>query len=455
MIDAELIQHYLDGELDESTTQELSQWLLLSAENRALFRREIALAAALVTSATAQPAHSLAPAKPIAPAKTVARRSDSSTRTRTNTSPRTISARHFKKSQRSRVASRLFIFAATAATIVISAILFLRESSAPPSVPTPPTPTLAQPAHDLLIKFFHGSVSVVRNNSVVAPLPTTLQPGDQVRLGSQATAELTMDQGRTHIWAGSDTNLVIAAIKEPQEQTGTKINLTSGTVLIEAAPQPTNAPLRIHSPRCQAKIVGTVLSFSSLPDRDRIVVGHGVVDCSLPNQGQQTRLTAGNVAESDGFSLTTSNLGYQPPTAMAMARVTGFSLVDGKTGTPIAGYTKLESGCVIDCKKLSGRTIHIRAEVTWTQTNEGEVHFHFLKKESLVNQVPPYVLSFDLPPFGSLNHKWPISDGIHSLVATPYSGPYRKEDNDQFPNGVKDQPGHSATLIFTVINSSP
>ncbi len=451
MIDAEFIQRYLDGELDESTTRDLSQWLLMSAENRALFRREIALAAALVTSATADSAHSLAPAK------TVARRAGSSSRTRTHASPRSISARHFKKSQRSRVASRLFIFAATAATVIISAVLLLREASAPS---TPPAPNLALPTrapvtHDLEIKIFHGPVSVARNNVTMANLPTTLQPGDQVRLGGQANAELTMDEGRTRIWAGADTNFVITAIKDPYEQTGTKINLTSGTVLMEAAPQPTNAPLRIHSLRSQAKIVGTVLSFSVLQDRDRIVVGHGVVDYSLPNQGQQTRLTTGNIGESDGFSLTTTKLDYQPPPAVTMARVTGFSLVDGKTGTPIAGYTKLESGCVIDCRKLPSRTLNIRADVAWTQTNEGEVHFYLQNKDPIVNQVPPYVLTMDLSPFETTKEDRPITDGIHSLVAIPYSGPYRENENDQFPNGIKDQPGHSATLIFTVINSSP
>ena len=47
MIDADSIHDYLDGDLDEVQKRELAQWLLAAPEHRALFRREVALAATL------------------------------------------------------------------------------------------------------------------------------------------------------------------------------------------------------------------------------------------------------------------------------------------------------------------------------------------------------------------------------------------------------------------------
>ena len=47
MIDADSIHDYLDGDLDEAKKRELAQWLLAAPEHRALFRREVALAATL------------------------------------------------------------------------------------------------------------------------------------------------------------------------------------------------------------------------------------------------------------------------------------------------------------------------------------------------------------------------------------------------------------------------
>jgi FecR protein len=451
MIDAELIQRYLDGELDEPTTKKLSQWLSSSPENRALFRHEIALAETLVQAAIT--AHTA-----VAPsARATSQRSGSSPRNRTNSSSRVMSSHRLKQAHPSRVTSRLFILAATAAMVVIGTFILFKESPVAPTPIAAPTsvPTRAQPTHDLVISHVQGSMNVVRGNAPLKTLPTKLEPGDQIILGSQATAELTMDQGRTQLWASSDTNFIIASIKDPHNRTGTQLKISSGSVLIKAAPQPTSAPLRLSSPRSEAEIVGTVLSFTVLPDRDRVVVGHGIVDYALSNHTQRARLDAGSSAVSDGISLVTNRLNYQPPAPVVMARITGFSLIDSNTNTPIPGYEKLESGCVIDVKKISGRPITMCAEVSWTQTIEGKVSFHYNNNKPYFSRSAPYNFPINLPAINPVSVGITLTNGVHSVVATPFSGFIRKVVNDKFQDGVKDQPGHSATLIFTVINASP
>ena len=429
MIDPETIQDYIDGELDETKARELSQWLLAAPANRALFRREVVLAATLTEQAAAtaqQPA------------------STSSARTH-ETKRRSKKIRH-QRPLRPRMAPRLFAVGAIAAVVVLSAILVLRQ---------PPAP-LALPAYDLVISDFRGSVSVVRGDSPMTKLPTTLQPGDHVRIGSNATALLEMDHGRTRIWAASDTTLVIATIREARERAGTRLEVARGSLTIEAAPQPADAPLRIGSARSEAEVVGTVLSFSALPDRDRLLVGHGVVAYALRRNGQRAQLAAGGLGESDGTHLTIGRLDYQPPLAITKARVTGFSLIDDSTGKPIPGYAQLESGCVIDLKALHGRKINLSAEVAWPPANEhGHVVFHYDDTKPIAEAAAPYTLLSDLPPFADLLPAVRFPEGVHALVATPYSGDISKHRPSERPVGGAGDPGSSATLIFTVINATP
>jgi hypothetical protein len=297
----------------------------------------------------------------------------------------------------------------------------------------------------------------MRANVMMATLPADLQAGDQVHLGTQAAVRLEMDHGRTRIWADGDTTLIISSIRESRDRDGTRLDITQGKLLIEAAPQPADAPLRIRSPRSEAEVIGTVLSFAAMPDHDRLQVGHGVVAYSRLAGDQRSHITVGGFGESDGLRLTVGRLNYQPPPAVTKATISRFALIDDTTDMPIPGYAQLTSGCVIDMAELNGRKINIRAEVSWPSVNEqqGHVVFHYDTHEPIAEGGAPYTVLSDAPPLSTTIPPERFANGIHALVATPYSEKLANHPLNQRPHGGNGSPGQSATLIFTVINALP
>ena len=410
MIDEDIIHDYLDGDLDETKARELAQWLLATPENRALFRREVAFAATLSERATFSAQHPIA---------------EPSTRISTQKHRGNNLRQHRPPS--SRLFPRLFAYgAAVAAVVVISATLALQPSA----VPLPPT------MPELLIGDARGSVNVVRGTSTMATLPTALQAGDQVRIGTEASVRLDMDHGRTRIWAGADTSLIVTTIRDPRDRSGTRLDIAQGTLLIEAAPQPTTTPLRICSTRSEAEVVGTVLSFSVLPERDRLLVGHGLVAYGLPAGAQRSQITDGGFGESDGAHLKVGRFDHQPPTAVTTARVAGFALVDDNTDMPIPGYAQLISGCVIDLAGLHGRKTNLRADVIWPKsTEQGHVVFHYDDNKPFAEGAAPYTVLSDIPTLAATVPAERFANGIHALVATPYSGGIIKHPLNERPLG--------------------
>ena len=438
MIDEDIIHDYLDGDLDEIKARELAQWLLAAPENRALFRREVAFAATLSERATL-----VAPQRATFPAQ------------HPTAEPGTLTStqKHREKSLRqhrpppSRLNPRLFAFGTVAAAVVvISAILALQQSAV----------SLAPAMPELLIGDARGSVSVVRGTSILATLPPDLQAGDQLRIGSNASVRLDMDHGGTRIWAGADTSLIVTTIRDPRDRSGTRLDIAQGTLLIEAAPQPTNTPLRIRSTRSEAEVVGTVLSFSVLPERDRLLVGHGAVAYGLPAGTQRSQITEGGFGESDGAHLKVGRFDHQPPIAVTTARVSGFALVDDSTGMPIPGYAQLISGCVIDLAGLHGRKTNLRADITWPKsTEQGHVVFHYDDTKPFAEAAAPYTVLSDNPTLAATVPDERFANGIHAVVATPYAGGINEHPPNERPLGGTGDPGNSATLIFTVINATP
>lgn len=439
MIDADTIHDYLDGELDETKARELAQWLLATPENRALFRREVALAATLSERAVTRAATTT-------PSRATATVPQSGTSTRARTQTGKHRAKRHQRPQRPRLIPALVAFGAMAAVVVISVVLVMQHSAA------------ARPAstQDLVISDVHGTVSVVRGNATLARLPIALHTGDQLRIGPNSAVRLEMDHGRTRVWAGADTTMVIVSIRESRERSGTRLHLAHGNLLIDAAPQPTTAPLRIRSARSEAEVVGTVLAFVTFPDRDRLVVGHGVVAYGQTTDDRRSQVTAGGFGESDGSRLIVGRLDYQPPAAVTTARVSGFSLVDDSTGKPIPGYAQLESGSVLDLAGLHGRKINLRANVIWPPAVvPGHVVFHYDDNKPIAEGGAPYTLLSDVPPLAAAVPPERFHNGIHALVATPYASDISNHPPSERPIGGTGAPGHSATLIFTVINATP
>jgi hypothetical protein len=442
MIDNEFIHAYLDGELSEVQRLELSRWLLASPENRTAFRREVRFASALA-NVTTLAQHT----------------KKSSVRLKAQSSQRLKKSRRLRAVQSHGFAARLFILGTTAAALVIGITLMLQEqaSSAKSSDTVPEqfaqkiTPNKII-ASDLMMGQAQGSVVVVRDNVIMQQLPATMKPGDQVRVGDDASVLLTMDDKRTQIRAESNSDFVIGSIRETQELKGTQITVLRGTLLTQAAPQPAQAPLRFMSARSQAEVVGTILSFSVLPELDRVSVGHGVVNYSLLQQNKSTQLTAGRFGESDGKNLANRALGKTPPTAVTKVRIKNLKLVDRDTNAVIPGYSSLESGRIIDMGAISTRMLSIRADIDWGAHEPHFVNFHHNNdKTPFIQTRHPVSLYIDRPPFSRHSDRLLATNDVHALVITPYSStPGYKGSHDEDPG----QPGQSLTLIFTIINAT-
>jgi hypothetical protein len=445
MIDSEFIQAYLDGELSEVQRLELSHWLLAAPENRNLFRREVRLASALEN------------------APTIAQHTKrSSVRLQAQSSQRLKKSRRLRAVRSQGFAARLFILGATAAALVIGTTFMLQEQASPAK----PSDTVPEPlaqklppnkliSSDLIMGQALGPVVVVRDNEIMQPLPTTMKVGDQVRVGDDASVLLTMDDKRTQIRAESNSDFVIGSIKEMQARKGTQFIMSRGTLLIEAAPQPAQAPLRFLSTRSQAEVVGTILSFSVLPELDRVSVGHGVVNYSLLQQNNQksksTQLTAGRFGESNGNNLANRALSHTPPTARTNVRIKNIKLIDRETNAVIPGYSALESGMIIDMGKISSRMLSFRADIDWGAHEPKSVHFHHNDKSPIIQTRQPISLYIDRPPFRQSPDRLMVTNDVHALVITPYSlTPGRHGSKDEDPG----KPGQSLTLIFTIINAA-
>jgi FecR protein len=485
MMDADTIHDYLNGDLDEAKVRELTEWLLAAPEHRVQFRREVALAISLATSvetasASAVPkrtassarhrvgtpqgatketlqGESKAELKPALKAGPNAAPKESLKKRGSSSASSSRLPHHQRRTRQSRFMPGLLVVTALAAGVVIAVVLNTDHVVGPSPVPRAPA-TLD--TTQMLIGDVRGAVSVVRDQVAMKTLPTSLRAGDQVHIGAQAAVRLDMDTGQTRIWAGPDTSLVIASIRESLDRAGTRVDIAHGKLLIEAAPQPENSPLRLRSTHSEAEVVGTVLSFDVTPQRDRLQVSHGVVTYGKLSGGERARVVAGGFGEWDGARITLGKFHHLPPAAVTGATVTGFALIDDSTGLPIPGFTRLESGSVIDLGKLQGRKLNIRAEVDWPiPAEESHVVFHYDGQRNTEGYVP-YTLFKDLAVRTSSDLPEKLFNGIHVLTATPYAAtgkivgqdkPTTKETSPD-PKGI---PGHSATIFFTVINAVP
>jgi hypothetical protein len=137
--------------------------------------------------------------------------------------------------------------------------------------------------------------------------------------------------------------------------------------------------------------------------------------------------------------------------------VSGFSLIDDDSGKEIPGYEQIISGSVLDLGGLHGRKINIRANVVWSEFDDGsEIAFDYDDHENNESS-PPYTLIKYSQPLPTWVPAGKFLNGIHVLSATPYSPKIsaNSQTNPNAANSSSKSPGQSATIIFTVINSTP
>ena len=457
MIDADTIHDYLNGDLDENKVRELAEWLLAAPENRVSFRREVALATSLEERAAA-----VAQIRSEKLSETSAHRLGGKKTKRVIPGARPAQSPRQRRSHQSRLMTSFLVVTALAAVAVIGVIPALKPTPMPsapaPVATTATTPTPPQlPASHIVIGDLRGSVSVTRDKIPLKAMPDKLLAGDQVQIGAQAAVRLEMDDGHTRIWAESDTTFMIASIRESRDRAGTKLDMLKGKLLIEAAPQPENMPLRIRSPHSEAEVIGTVLSFEVTPKTDLLKVAKGVVAYGILTETKPTQVIAGGFGEWDGSRISNGKFTHELPAAVTTAKVSGFSLIDDNTNRAIPGYEQMTSGSVVDLAGLHGRKLNIRANVIWPGSDDdSDIVFHYDDHRNTEGSAPYSLLKYSLPlpawvPPGK------FANGIHVLSATPYSPKLNANSpaNPTASDPSNKSPGQSATIIFTVINSTP
>jgi ferric-dicitrate binding protein FerR (iron transport regulator) len=440
MINPDVIHDYLDGSLDAQSARELADWLLADPTHRARFREEVDLAVEL-SAIMRQEKINFRSSVRTTPGQRSQRKSTHSNRfiSRARTSPKYWP---------------LYAGAAALITVCVSVALVQWDKS------TTTTTTIAASTRGNALPLFNisGHVHVERNGKLLSqPLNNIreLFNDDVVRTDASNTAQLALDNGQTRIHLATDTALVIRSIREHEQRRGTTFDVHKGSLLIEAAPQPSETPLRLLSARSNVEIVGTVVNLDVTPTSDRIAVGHGTIAVSARSAANAQRhfISAGNFCFSDGATVKTQRIGAPPPAPISSSAVVGITLIDLLTTKPIPGYEKLTSGAVIDLAQFKGRKINFRAEVQWAPGEEnGHLVFALDDHQPLAEDSEPFELL--QRSTGSLKNRTPspLTNGVHYLVATPYFDATLSKDTPR-DLAIHGNPGHSATLVFTIINA--
>ncbi len=126
-----------------------------------------------------------------------------------------------------------------------------------------------------------------------APLNGPLRANDTVITGANQRAELTYASEGTRIALEPSTQVQALA------GGGKRFRLDHGTVAVRAAPQPSGAPLVLHTAQAQAQVLGTAFTLSSDAFLTWLTVEHGSVRLSQP-EGQELLVGSGQRALAAG-----------------------------------------------------------------------------------------------------------------------------------------------------------
>jgi ferric-dicitrate binding protein FerR (iron transport regulator) len=101
---------------------------------------------------------------------------------------------------------------------------------------------------------------------------TILVAGDTILTGKDATAKLSFEPEATHLDLASESELHLAALTH-----GKRLELRSGSLQAQVAPQPPGEPMRLLTPLAQAEVIGTRFGLSSDAVATRLRVDEGRV----------------------------------------------------------------------------------------------------------------------------------------------------------------------------------
>ncbi len=121
-----------------------------------------------------------------------------------------------------------------------------------------------------------------------------LQDGDAITPEGSATVTVHFQDG-TEIVADAGTRLTLLALAG-SSGTGKRLRLDAGHITAEVAKQPANRPLIVSTSNAQATVVGTAFTLLNTAGRTRLDVVHGLVRLSRTTGGEAL-VGAGEYAE--------------------------------------------------------------------------------------------------------------------------------------------------------------
>jgi ferric-dicitrate binding protein FerR (iron transport regulator) len=135
-----------------------------------------------------------------------------------------------------------------------------------------------------------GSATIERAAEIQSPVGGHFQSDDQLVTGSAGGMQLSYPGEGTRITLGQETRLAVLPAA------GKSFRLISGSVGVEAAPQPAGLPLRISTPRADLTVVGTAFTASCNPLMTWLDVEHGTVRLGSPHDQLALQVGAGQRA---------------------------------------------------------------------------------------------------------------------------------------------------------------
>ena len=324
---------------------------------------------------------------------------------------------------------------ALAACLALLAAVYLRLKPAPIDV-APENPAAAKPEALAFVQDSHHCTVIPRAGPAVALNETyQLEDGDIVATGANGNAVLRFAEENTLFILSPDTRAWLS------REGATKIvHLTSGQIYGDVAPQTDGAQWRIITADGEARVLGTQLAVSALTNSTRVAVTSGLVRVTSRDSRKSIETPAGFAAELTPTTARLVKLDATQPT-----RVASFTLIDADTNQPIAGFTRLKDGDVIDLAALPTRRLNIQANCEPKLV--GAVRFVLTAADASgavmeLRQPPeavdwrggfpntielyyPYMVagdpSFEGQPLPTHSHPWTPPIGRYSIRATPYA----------------------------------
>lgn len=198
-----------------------------------------------------------------------------------------------------------------------------------------------------------GAVVEVANEALVADGQghRLLRMGESVPIGE--LLETMRLPARLVIRFGDGTRVDLAGHARARllpDVSGKDVLVESGRVTASVAPQPLSRPMHLRTKHLSVTVVGTELAVVTQVGGSRVEVTSGHVRisemASLPGEAAQMDVVGGTYVEIvPGLAPAQGTLPIEPA-------LEGFSLLDARTGRPVAGFDPIPSDAEIDLGRL-------------------------------------------------------------------------------------------------------